>query len=113
VTTRAVDDALRRRALAVLGAEGEESAREALETGALEIEPDVTTWEGSSGTVRGQRVFLVMPAEILGTVASSLMAQDALTWAISAAIAEEPGEALYDLKYEAGVPASTHRGPYR
>ncbi len=98
----------------MLGAEGHETAIEALESGALEVEPDVTTWEASSGTVRGHRVWAVLPAELLGRVAASLMAQDALAWAIAAALAERAGEALYDLRYEAGdVAAPPGGGPYR
>jgi hypothetical protein len=55
-----------------------------------------------------------MPAELLGRVAASLMAQDALTWAIAAALAERAGEALFDLRYEAGdVDAPGTGGPYR
>jgi len=108
------DDALRRRALEVLGGEGEETAIEALENGALEVEPSVTTWEGSAGTVHGHRVWAVMPAELVGRVAGSLMAQDALSWAIAAALGERAGEALYDLRYEAGdVAAPPVAGPYR
>ncbi len=111
---RAEDDTLRRRALEVLGAEGHAAAREALEAGVLEIERDVSQWEGTSGTVRGHRVFVVVPAEMLGTVAASMMAQDALSWSIAAALAERGGEALFDLRYEAGArPRSARGGPYR
>lgn len=114
MAARALDDALRRRALEVLGAEGHETAREALESGALEIQRDVERWEASSGTVHGHRVYAVMPPELLGRVAASMMAQDALVWSISAALAERAGEALFDLRYEAGdVAPPPHDGPYR
>jgi hypothetical protein len=113
--TRAPDDALRRRALEVLGPAGDEDAREALESGAVEIELAVSQWEGTSGTLVGHRVFLVMPAELVGRVAASMVTQDDLTIALSTAIAERPGEVLFDLRYEAGdarLPAAGG-GPYR
>lgn len=56
----------------------------------------------------------MLPAELLGRVAASPMSQDALAWAIAAALAEREGEALYDLRYEAGdVAAPIAGGPYR
>jgi hypothetical protein len=109
-----LDDALRRRALDLVGPEGHEIASEALASGAIELERDVSSWEGSAGTVRGHRAYVVVPAELLGRVASSMMAQDGLAWAIAAALAERPGEALFDLRYEAGAVDTPHDGgPYR
>jgi len=63
--------------------------------------------------MRGQRVVVVMEPEVLGRVAASLMAQDALSWAIAAALSEREGEALFDLRYEAGDPPGSVGGPYR
>jgi hypothetical protein len=114
VTTRVTDAQLRLRALEVLGPEGQEIARDALEGGALEVEHDVSSWEGTAGTVRGHRVHVIMDAETLGRVAASMMAQDALSYVIAAALAERHNEALYDLRYEAGdIPSSPGGGPYR
>ena len=113
--SRAADDLLRRRALELTGDYGDQIAREALELGALEVEREVSVWEGSHGTVHGHRVFVVVPPEMLGAVAGSLTAQDALSWAIAAALGERPGEALFDVRYEAagGPIARPDGGPYR
>lgn len=112
--SRLADDFLRHGALARLGALGDPLAREALELGALEIETDVLAWEGSSGSVHGHRVVLVMPSAVHERVIVSHAARDALAESIAAALSERPGHSLADLTFEAGAsergPAG---GPYR
>jgi hypothetical protein len=112
---RYVDELLRRRALELTGEHGDETARDALDAGMLEVERDVTEWDGSHGKVHGHRVWVVVPPDLIGGVAASLSAQEALTWAISAALSERLGEALFDVRYEAatGPISRADGGPYR
>lgn len=112
---RAEDDGLRHRALDLLGPHGDPDARDALEGAVVALETDVSEWEGSHGTVHGHRVVLLLPPNLVGRVASSLAAQDAITWALSAALSERAGAALFDVRYEAAVapPSRPGGGPYR
>ena len=107
------DASLRQRALEALGPFGDPIAREALETGAAHVEPSVSTWEGSHGTVHAHRVTLVVPAALRARIDASPAAEDALAAAMAAAVAEDPHATLYDLRIEAGTPDSSRAGPYR
>ncbi len=107
-----IDEPLRRAALDVLGPFGDPTAREALEGGALEVIEGIAAWEGSRGTIRGDRVIVRVSAALAARIASSLTAQEALTRAISAALSATGPVALSELAFEAGEPARG-RTPYR
>jgi hypothetical protein len=115
VGARAADDRLRRRALDLLGAYGDALARDALETGVVELEHDVAVWQGTGGPVRGHRAVLSVAPELLARLDESHAARDALAQALAAALAERAGEALSDLVYAVrGAPAAgPSGGPYR
>lgn len=106
------DDALRRASLAALGPLGHELAREALETGVLEVTEDVATWEASRGTVHGDRVVVRVPEAMCAALLESPAAQDALAHAISAVLAASGTRALYDLAFDVGE-RPPGGGPYR
>jgi hypothetical protein len=113
-STRAADDALRLRALEVLGPLGDELAREALESGSVAIEHDVLAWEGSHGAVHAHRVVVMTGAELHARLAASHAARDGLSAALAAAMAERAGHSVADVRFEIGelaTPASP--GPYR
>lgn len=106
------DDALRRRALDALGPLGHGVAREALETGALEVERDVAAWEASHGTVHGDRVVVRVEAAVVARILETPAAQDELAHAISAALAADGARTLYDLAFDVSeVPRDG--SPYR
>ncbi len=96
------DDSLRVRALDALGPLGDALAREALEEGTVRVEPAVLTWEGSHGEVQGHRVVVVVRPALHGRLLGHPGAYDALTAALAAAISAAPGNALADLRVEAG-----------
>lgn len=108
-------DALRRRALEVLGPLGDVLAREALEHGTIELERGVARWEGSHGTVEAHRVVLLLSPDLHARVTASPAAGDALAAALAGAIAqEEPDATLYDLRVRPGAkPPAPGAGPYR
>jgi hypothetical protein len=109
-----VSESLRHAALDALGPLGHGLAREALETGYLEVTPDVATWEASHGTVRGDRVVVRVPADLAARLLEAPAAQDELAHAISAALASSGSHALYDLAFDVGERAGFHGGgPYR
>ena len=108
------DDALRRRALEILGPLGDELAREALERGVVDVEHDVTAWDGSGGHVRGHRVIVTVTAPTLARFTERFSPKDALTAALAAAMAERRGEAVVDVRVVEGDARPTHAGaPYR
>jgi hypothetical protein len=109
---RGEDDALRLLAIERLGPFGEPRARAALEFGIVEVEPAVLAWEGSSGTVSGHRVILVLTPTLADEVNAAPVVVDALTAAIAAAIAEPTGNSLAELVIRGGAmrPRET---PYR
>ena len=114
---RAVDELLRIRAIEVLGPLGDPLARAALESGIVCVEHDVRAWEGSHGTVHAHRVVVVLHedlhARFVASDPSSHAARDALTAALSAAMAERAGNAAFDVALEAGAvdrPSSPYRG---
>ena len=111
------DDApLRLRALDVLGPAGDPLAREALEHGAVDLEPHALAWESSHGHVTGVRVVLRLSPELRARVAGAPAVGDALVAALAAAVAETPGRSLVDLVLgapEGASAASPARRPYR
>jgi hypothetical protein len=109
---RVVDEALRRRALEVLGALGAALARDALESGSVEVEHDVLTWQGSHGPVRAHRVIVSVERVLHAQLLASHAARDGLVAALSAAMAERRDEAVADVRLEQGS-APSSSGPYR
>jgi hypothetical protein len=92
------DEGLRRLALERLGALAPALAREAVEHGIVEVEPDVLAWEGSRGTVRAHRVVLRVPPELCARVNDAPSVVDALTAALAAAVSAVAGNALAELR---------------
>jgi len=112
--TLAVDEALRMRALDVLGPLGDPTAREVLDVGTVSVAHDVTSWEGSGGRVRGHRVVVIAPSAVHARFSASHAAADALTAALAAAMAERPGESVAAVEVRAGIPEwHGGGGPYR
>jgi hypothetical protein len=113
---RTVDELLRIRALEMLGPLGDPLARSALESGVVAVEHDVRAWEGSHGTVHAHRVVMVLAedlhARFVGKEPSSHAARDALSAALSAAMAERAGNAVDDVALEAGA-VDRPSSPYR
>ena len=111
--TRAEDDGLRRRALEALGPLGDPLAREALEQGAVVVEGDAVMWEGTHGTMRGHRIVVILDADLLARANASHAARDAMTAALAAAMAEQAGHAVSDVRLEVGDSAPRASSPYR
>jgi len=113
---RTVDELLRIRALEMLGPLGDPLARAALEAGVASVEHDVRSWEGSHGTVHAHRVVVVvgedLHARLVTKEASSHAARDALSAALSAAMAERAGNAVDDVALEIGA-VDRPSSPYR
>ena len=114
-TERVADEALRIRALDVLGPLGDALAREALETGGVAIEHDVLSWEGTHGTMRAHLVVVTTSAELRARIVAHHAAMDGLAAALSAAMAERSGHAVADVRVEVeiGSPERPNAGPYR
>lgn len=110
---RSEDESLRRRALEALGPLGDPLAREALERGMVAVEPDAVTWEGTQGTMHGHRVVVSLDAELHARATASYPARDAMTAALSAAMAERSGHAVSDVRLDLGLPAARASSPYR
>ncbi len=114
---RVVDELLRIRALEMLGPLGDPLARDALESGIVSVEHDVRAWEGSHGRVHAHRVVVVVGEDLqprlVAKEPSSHAARDALSAALSAAMAERAGNAVDDVAVEIGAvdrPSSPYRG---
>lgn len=109
-----VDDVLRRRALVVLGVFGDAVARELLSSGIVAVEHDVLAWEGSHGVVHAHRVVVRAPEECVARAHDRPATLDALSAALSTAIAERGREALAEVRLEASSDAPRGaRQPYR
>ena len=106
--TRGEDDGLRVLALRALGPLALPLAREALELGRLEVEPDVRSWQGSHGQVHAHLVFLWLEAELCTRVQQTPSAVDALTAAVASAVASVANHTLFDLKI-LPLPSSNRR----
>jgi hypothetical protein len=107
------DPALQRRALELLGPLGHPVAREVLETGKLEIEHDVSRWEGSAGLVHAHRVVACVDPELYERAAALPGVTDALTEAVAAAVSADPLQALAELRLEPRVGGAHRETPYR
>jgi hypothetical protein len=103
----------RQRALEVLGPLGDGLAREVIEIADIAVVPGVTSWEGSHGRVRADRVVLTVPQELYDAVGRRPAARHALEAAFAATVAEEPLASLYELVLEVGMPERGKGGPYR
>jgi hypothetical protein len=112
-TPRVPDEPLRVRALDALGALGEALAREALETGSVEVEHDVLAWEGSHGTVHAHRVIVSTSEALRDRIVAHHAAMDGLCAALSTAMAERAGHSVADVRIEIGGPTRPNVGPYR
>jgi hypothetical protein len=110
---RAEDEALRVRALEQLGPLGDDLARAALEAGAVLVERDVLSWEGSHGTMHGHRVIVALPAELRAQVDARHAAKDSLAAALAAAMAERGSHSVADVRLEVGDGATAPSDPYR
>jgi hypothetical protein len=111
--TPARDDALRLVALGSLVIEAPPLAREALECGELEIQPNVLSWTGSLGDIAGHRVVLRLDAELRDRVLAAPAVVDVLTAAIAAAVRASSGGTLAELEIAAGKGPRAPRSPYR
>ena len=112
------DETLRLRALDALGPLGDALAREALEAGTVRVEHAVAIWEASHGTVQAHRVVLEVPAELHARAAASPAAEDALSAAFAAALADADVSgktSLYDFRLceGAGERRAPTGSPYR
>jgi hypothetical protein len=108
------DDALRILALDALGPLGEALAHEALEQATVTVEPDVTVWEGSRGTMHGDRIVVGLATPLLERVVASHAARDGITAALAAALAaRDAARSVYDVRFEPGPPAAAPSSPYR
>ncbi|HVH41619.1 MAG TPA: hypothetical protein VM925_04730 [Labilithrix sp.] len=110
---RGEDEGLRLLAIQSLGAHGSPLAREALESGVMEVEPGVLAWTGSTGAVAGHLVVLWLDPELCGRVNEAPSAVDALTAAVAAAVARVSGNALAELKIAARAMTASGSTPYR
>lgn len=100
------------RALAALGAFGDERARRALDTGIVSLLPIGRRWGGSEGEISAHVVLLGLDAATLGALAASPQPLVDVTAALAAALAETPNQTLDGLRpYWAFEERSD--GPYR
>jgi len=97
---RSVDDPLRLTALERLGPLAPPVARDALERGVIEVEPDILAWEGSLGAIHGHRVWLAVDSELFRLISAAPVVVDSLTAALAAAIAERGGSSLAELRIQ-------------
>ncbi len=110
---RGEDDGLRLLALERLGPLSAPLAREALESGVVEVEPDVLAWSGSFGMVHGHLVVLWVDPDMAARVNDAPSAVDALTAAVASAVAKVSGNALAELKILGRAQAPARSTPYR
>lgn len=110
---RSEDDGLRGQALEALGPLGDPLAREVLERGSAAVEGEAVIWEGTQGTMQGHRIVVILDADLLARANASHAARDALTAALSAAMAERAGHAVSDVRLELGVGTPRASSPYR
>lgn len=110
---RGENEDLRLHALERLGPLGPALAREALEHGVTEVEPDVLAWTGTMGPVRGHLVVLCLEPDLHARVIEAPFVVDALTAAIASAVAQVPGNALSELEVVARAMTRARSTPYR
>jgi hypothetical protein len=95
---RGEDNGLRLLSIERLGELAPPLAREALENGTTDIEPDVLAWNGTFGMVHGHLVVLWLDPELCLRVLAVPSVVDALTKAIARAVAEASNNTLAELK---------------
>lgn len=105
---RGEDNGLRLLSLECLGQLGPLLAREALEAGVTEVEPDVLAWHGSLGMVHGHLVVLWLEPDLCARVVADPVVVDALTAACADAVSRISGNTLAELKI---VPRATLAAP--
>ncbi|MBX3200027.1 MAG: hypothetical protein KF894_17965 [Labilithrix sp.] len=110
---RGEDDGLRLLALERLGPLASPIARQALEQGVTEVEPDVLAWTGTMGPVHGHLVVLWLDPDLHARVIEIPSVIDALTAAVAAAVARVSGNALAELKVVARATRPARSTPYR
>jgi hypothetical protein len=107
------DDGLRLLALNRLHALAPLLAREALEHGIVEVEPNVLAWSGSMGMVHGHLVVLWLDPAMVAQVKAAPAVEDALTAAVASAVAQVSGHALAELKVLARAGLASRSTAYR
>ncbi|MBX3205521.1 MAG: hypothetical protein KF764_10665 [Labilithrix sp.] len=110
---RGEDDGLRLLALETLGPFGSPLAREALERGVTDVEPDVLAWTGTMGMVHGHLVVLWLEPDLHARVVEIPSVVDALTAVVAASVARVSGNALAELKILARAERHARTTPYR
>ena len=110
---RGEDEGHRLLALGRLGSLSSTLAREALESGVIEGEPDVLAWTGSTGMVHGHLVVLWLDRDLAVRVNETPAVVDALTAAVASAVAKVSGNALAELKILGRAAGSARATPYR
>ena len=107
------DEGLRLLSLQQIGEHAPPFAREALEIGVLEVQPNVLAWNGTLGMVHGHLVVLWLDPDTCTRVNETPSAVDALTAAIAAAVAHVSGQALAELKILPRAMIARASTPYR
>ncbi len=92
------DEGLRLLAIGKLSEFSPALAREALECGEVEVEPNVLAWNGTMGMVHGHLIVLWLDPDTCGRVNETPSVVDALTAAMASAVAQVSGQALAELK---------------
>ncbi|MBX3261946.1 MAG: hypothetical protein KIS78_00020 [Labilithrix sp.] len=110
---RGEDEGLRLLALGRLGPLASPLAREALEHGVTEVEPNVLAWTGTMGMVHGHLVVLWLEPDLHARVTEVPSVVDALTAAVASAVARVSGNALAELKILARAARAARSTPYR
>jgi hypothetical protein len=113
VNGRLRDERLRFIALQSLAADTPPLAREALESGVVELEPAVLTWTGSLGAVTAHRVVLRVNPELRDRVGAAPAAVDALVEATAKAITSTSGDTLAELIIVGDPVSSSNTTAYR
>jgi hypothetical protein len=70
----------------------------ALESGVIEVEPDILAWNGSLGMVHGHLVILWLDLDLLTRVKEVPSVVDSLTAAVASAVGNVAGSSLAELK---------------
>lgn len=88
-------------------------AREALDSGVIEVEANVLAWNGSYGMVHGHLVVLWLDPDTARRVNETPSVVDALTAAMASAVALVSGHALAELKVLARETIARRSTAYR
>src|ERR1700744_2499214 len=107
------DDGLRLIARERLSMHAPPLARDALESGILEVEPNIVGWTGSLGTIHGHLVVLWLDPDTCTRVKEAPATGDALVEAVAGAVAHVFGNALAELKILPRTTMTRASTPYR